>query len=271
VQIDVGDGIELSVRVSGQGPGLLLVHGFGGAQDDFADHVPWLSESHRVVTFDHRGHGESGRTDDPAVYTLRHFADDVLAVADALEAAQFRLLGHSMGGMVVQDVARRAPERVERLVLMDTSHRCPDGIDPDLAATAAHIAVNDGMAALKAAMDAADPLGTPAYQRLVAERPGYAEFGEKKFFALSPVMYAATMMEIVHQRDRLSDLAGISCPTLVMVGEQDTPFLAQSRAMAATIPHAQLVVIPDAGHSPQFENPTAWRTALEAFLLEEQQ
>jgi pimeloyl-ACP methyl ester carboxylesterase len=267
VNVGVAEGIELSVRVAGAGPGLVLVHGFGGAQDDFADHVAGLAETHKVVTFDHRGHGESGRTDDPAAYSFATFATDALAVADAAGLNQFRLLGHSLGGMIVQEVVLRAPERVERLILMDTSHRCPDGIDASLAQTAAWIATHEGMTSLRDAMLAADPLVTPAAARVTAECPGYAEFGERKWFAQSPVMYAAMVMEIVHQRDRLADLAAIRCPTLVIVGEQDTPFVAQSEAMAATIPDARLVVIPDAGHSPQFENPDAWRKIVDEFLL----
>jgi len=58
----------------------------------------------------------------------------------------------------------------------------------------------------------------------------------------------------------------VRCPTLVIVGEQDLPFLGVSRDMARTIPGAQLAVIPDAGHSPQFENPDAWLGAVQGFL-----
>jgi pimeloyl-ACP methyl ester carboxylesterase len=58
----------------------------------------------------------------------------------------------------------------------------------------------------------------------------------------------------------------VSVPTLVLVGEQDTPFLADSERMAKTIPGATFAVIPDAGHSPQFENPDAWWDAVSSFL-----
>ena len=57
-------------------------------------------------------------------------------------------------------------------------------------------------------------------------------------------------------------------PVLVIVGEQDAPFLGSSQRLAKAIPGARLVVIPDAGHSPQFENPDAWWQALSAFLRE---
>ena len=61
-------------------------------------------------------------------------------------------------------------------------------------------------------------------------------------------------------------MALLTCPVLVMVGEQDEPFVVASRAMAEAIPGAELVVIPNAGHSPQFENPEAWIAALTGFL-----
>ena len=81
-------------------------------------------------------------------------------------------------------------------------------------------------------------------------------------------MWAAMAPEMVHQQDRLDRLTALSMPVLVLVGEQDQPFTGPSQRMAKTIPGARLVVIPDAGHSPQFENPDAWWQALSAFLGE---
>ncbi len=100
MRITTDDGVELAVEVAGQGPGLLLVHGFGGAKEDFADHVDALGRTHRVVIFDHRGHGASDKPDDLAAYSFDRLAPDIVQVADALDLDQFRLLGHSMGGMV---------------------------------------------------------------------------------------------------------------------------------------------------------------------------
>lgn len=268
MRVTVDDGVELEVEVTGAGPGLLLVHGFGGAKEDFADHVGTLAEAHRVVIFDHRGHGQSDHPGEPGAYSLDRMAADVLAVATAVGLERFRLLGHSMGGFLAQRAVLRAPERIEALVLMDTSYMCPDGIDRSLAETAAAIARDRGMAELRQLMLEADPLVTAAHARVVAERPGYEEFGVRKWFAQSPVMYERILMEIVDQPDQLAPLAAVACPALVIVGDQDEPFLRASRAMADTIPGAALVVIPDAGHSPQFENPGAWIDALSGFLAE---
>jgi len=79
-------------------------------------------------------------------------------------------------------------------------------------------------------------------------------------------MWATMLREIVHQPDQLALLAGVRCPTLVIVGEQDAPFLDASWAMADVVPGAELVVVDDAGHSPQLENPSAWLDVLQRFL-----
>ena len=97
-----------------------------------------------------------------------------------------------------------------------------------------------------------------------AERPEYQAF-QDRWDALSEVMWAAMVVAIAG-RTTTSRLHAITCPTLVMVGETDAPFRGPSQAMADAIPHAELVVIPDAGHSPQFEAPDAWIDALQSFL-----
>src|ERR1700733_1296067 len=118
MRITTSDGVGLAVEVAGSGPGLLLVHGFGGAKEDFADHVPVLARDHTVVIFDHRGHGSSDKPTDRAMYSIDRLATDILEVADACGLERFRLLGHSMGGMVARQIPLREPPRVEALVMM---------------------------------------------------------------------------------------------------------------------------------------------------------
>jgi 3-oxoadipate enol-lactonase len=266
MRVVTDDGVGLEVLEQGSGPTIVLVHGFGGAKEDFAEQVDALAARHRVVTFDHRGHGESDSPTDSAAYSLDRMALDTLAVADAVGADQFRLLGHSMGGMIARRLVLANPERVEALMLMDTSPGPVPGIDGELVEMAAVIALNEGMGELKRIMDAFAPLSTPAYEQLMAERPGYQEFNDRKWAALSAVMWATMGREIRDQPDELAALSVVTCPTLVIVGDQDEPFVGVSHQMAETIPGAEIVVIPDAGHSPQFENPAAWLSALERFL-----
>jgi pimeloyl-ACP methyl ester carboxylesterase len=149
---------------------------------------------------------------------------------------------------------------------MDTSPGPPPGLDPTLVELGAQIALEQGIAELKRAMDELDPLGSPSYRRMLDETPGYREFVEWKWSRLAGAMYSALLLDIDRQPDQLDVLAGVAVPTLVVVGEEDETFVGPSRAMAAAIPGAELAVIPDAGHSPQFENPGAWRKVVEEFL-----
>lgn len=266
MRMTMDDGVALEVTDTGSGPGLLLVHGFGGAKEDFADHVDALAAHHRVVTFDHRGHGESDKPSDPAAYSFDRMAADILAVAGGLGLDTFRLLGHSMGGMVSRRVVLAQPARIDALVLMDTSPGPIPGLDPDLAELAAGIMLDQGKEVLKPLLDEAGTLESPAHLRLLAERPELVAYEERNWQTLAPMMWATMLREMVHQPDQLTLLARVHCPTLVIVGEQDTPFVDGSHAMAGVIPGADLVVVRDAGHSPQLENPGPWLDALRRFL-----
>lgn len=267
MRIKTNRGVGLEVVESGTGPALVLIHGLGGAKEDFEGHIDTLAEKGwRVVAFDLPGHGASARSSSTSAYSLDAFADDTLAVADSFHLDRFHLLGHSAGGMVARRVALAHPERVASLILVDTTHGPLPGLDPALAEAAAWIALNPGMEELRRRMTERDPLGTPAHQRLMSERPGYEEFNERKWAALSPEMYAALVVEMATQPDQLQDLGRITCPTLVMVGEQDTLLIDDALRMAEAIPGARLVVVSDAGHAPQLETPDAFAREVQVFL-----
>jgi pimeloyl-ACP methyl ester carboxylesterase len=269
-----GHGGPLSLAVAEAGEGgrpLLLVHGFTGAKEDFTEWLDPLAElGWHAVAPDQRGHGASSQPEDEEHYSFDAFATDLLGLLDALGWERVAVLGHSMGGMVVQTATLQAPERFEALVLMDTSHRALR-TDEGIVELAIAMARTEGLAAVMAAQEAlgADaPLGTGAHQRVLDTRAGYKEFGDRKLLASSPAMYATMIQAITDATglDRLPELEQIDVPTLVLVGEEDKPFRKPAQRMADAIAGAELVVIPDAGHSPQFENPELWWKALRTFL-----
>lgn len=264
--VSTGDDVAIRVVEQGTGAPLILLHGFSGAKEDFVEHFDRFVGVHRVVAFDHRGHGESGKPADTRAYSLRRLASDTLEVADALGIDRFRLLGSSMGGMVAQHVVLDCPERVEALVLMNTWPGPFPGVPVDDARRAASIALESGVEALWRAQAGRDPTATPAHERLLRERPGHREFLDRKFLAQSPHMYAALVEELVSRPDLSGELREVRCPTLVVVGEQDATALPGCLALAEVIPGARLARIPDAGHSPQFENPATWAHTVATFL-----
>ena len=270
--IDLGD-IEVSIAEAGLGQRpFLLLHGFTGAKEDFTDWLdPLAGAGWHAVAPDLRGHGASSKPESEDAYSFEILAHDALRLTDALGWERFAVLGHSMGGMVAQFVAHQAPERFDALVLMDTDHGPIEGLDPQLVEAAVSIVRTQGMGSLAEIMANSESLlDSPAHKRLLAGRAGYAEFEDRKFRATSPALFAAMAPAFAGTGDRLEELRSLpaSLPTLVIVGEQDGPLISSSERMAATIPGGSLAVIPDAGHSPQFESPDAWWKALSTFLAE---
>ncbi|MCU1485929.1 MAG: putative hydrolase or acyltransferase of alpha/beta superfamily [Actinomycetia bacterium] len=243
---------------------LLLVHGFTGAKEDFADHLVALADAGwHVVAPDLPGHGSSHP--DGAEFGFDAYAGVVLALADDLGWARFALLGHSMGGVVAQHLVAAAPERVTALVLMDTS---PDrvGVDGELVDLACEVASTQGLPALLELQRAlGSPLDTERGRALHA-RPGWQEHQDQKFLRCSAEMYVTMARLLTTAPSRVDQLGAIGVPTLVLVGADDLLLREPSDRLAAAIPGARLVVVPGAGHSPQLEAPEAWFSAVTAFL-----
>jgi pimeloyl-ACP methyl ester carboxylesterase len=266
----VGD-LSLSIAEAGAGQSpLLLVHGFTGAKEDF---TPWLdrlaASGWHVVAPDLRGHGLSAKPAEEAAYSFEIMADDMLGLADALGWERFVLLGHSMGGMVAQFMACKAPARLDGLILMDTAHGPLRNLDPELVDAAVAIVRSQGMDALASILaERQGPLETAAHRRLIDGQAGYAEFCDRKLRATAPALYASMAPAFISTPDRLDSLRALpeSLPVLVIAGELDEPFLGPSKRMAVGVGKAVLEIIPDAGHCPQFENAEAWWQALSGFL-----
>jgi pimeloyl-ACP methyl ester carboxylesterase len=272
-RIDIG-GLELAYAEAGEGGRpFILAHGFTGAKEDFTDYLDRLAElGWHAVAPDNRGHGESDKPLGEDAYALSLFAADTLAFADALGFDTFVLLGHSMGGMFSQLLALKDPSRVEALILMDTHHGALKTVDPELLELGVATALKEGMAIVADVVrdmgGENDPLATPAFLEYIRAHPERAIQSDRNLRVCSPFMYAACLRQIPTQEDRLERLAQLTMPTLVIVGDQDKPFLKASQRMADTIPNARLAVIANAGHSPQLEAPDAWWNALSGFVAE---
>ncbi len=113
------DGIEIRFHAEGRGePAVVLVHCWTGDRHFWDAQLPRLARTRRVVALDLAGHGASGAT--RTAWTIEAFGDDVVAVADALKLRRVVLVGHSMGGHVTLEAARKLGKRVAGLVPVDT-------------------------------------------------------------------------------------------------------------------------------------------------------
>lgn len=247
----------------GAGSPMLLVHGLTGSKLDFASQLAWFSGHHRVIAYDQRGHGETSHR---APYSLAQLASDLISFLDAMDLPSCHILGHSMGGMVVLRAVLTHPERFRSLILMDTAphgvHLFNDAIRKRLVDRV----LQDGCEVLFNGMQTGEQ--PPSVQRSI-DFLGAHEHWRRirvKLEQMDPLAFAELGGELGSQNDLTSELSNIHIPTTVIVGQSDEPFLKPSQTLAAQIPEAQLQVIDKAAHSPQYENPVAWRAVIEQHL-----
>lgn len=242
---------------------LVLVHGFTGSRDDFADVTGALADLGRLVLVDQRGHGDSSNPG--AGYTFAQLVVDLLGLFDAAGIARADLLGHSLGGMVALRFALAHPERVASLILMDTGARAVPVLGAALARAVASVR-RHGTSRIVAA-SAVIPLAGEELQ--IAGIEGAARYQQRaraKLEKLDPQAFVALAPYLGEHTPVTERLSEIRCPVTVIVGANDAPFLPLADELAAGIAGAALVRIPDAGHSPQKSARDAWLAAVRAHV-----
>jgi len=242
------DAVHIHSEVKGDGPVVLLTHGFAASSHMFASTVQALAPDHTAIAWDMPGHGRSDAPDDASAYSTRRFLDHMLALVDGAGAEQAVVLGHSLGGYLSLELALAHPDRVRGVVLVDTG----PGYRNDVA--------RDGWNEM--ATDYAVNLETKGLDGL----PGGAELS--RGVHTSAVGLAHTARNVLTQRDShvIDGLPTITAPTLVVVGSDDAPFVKGSHYMAGKVPQAELVVIDGCGHAPPVTHPEPFNVALRAYL-----
>jgi pimeloyl-ACP methyl ester carboxylesterase len=236
---------------------VLLLHAFPLHAGMWTRQVDALSKHHRVVAPDYPGLGRSEPRDEPS--TMEALAEDVLAIVDSLGVRTAAVVGLSMGGYLAFELYRERPALFRALALCDTRA----GADAPEAALAresfARHALEQGLPWVadqvlpKLLKKSPDPAVASAVRGLIAQG--------------TPAGVAAAQRGMAKRPDSTATLAGIACPTRILVGAEDafTP-PPESRKMAAAVRGATLVEIPDAGHLANLEQPAAFEAALLPFL-----
>lgn len=252
------DGTRIRYRVEGraQAPALVFSHSLGVTMDTWEPQVHALVDAFRIVRYDTRGHG--GSQAPAGEYDIGQLAQDALAVMDAAGVPSAHFVGLSMGGMTGMWIGIHAPQRLQRLVLANTTAHIPlrDMWNQRIAT-----ALGDGMGTIAA----------PTIDRWLGEsfragEPKQRDAIVATMRAMSPVGYAGCAAAL-READQRSDIGRIAAPTLVITGSADsatTP--AAAEALAAAIPGARAAVVADAGHLSNVEQPEAFNRLIRDFL-----
>jgi 3-oxoadipate enol-lactonase len=255
--VEVDDGRRIAIRIDGaeDRPPLLLSNSLGTTFHMWDAQMPALTAAFRVIRYDSRGHGQS---DAPAGdYSIARLAADALAVLDSLHIETAAFVGLSKGGMVGQWLGAHAPQRLTRLVLANTA------------------AWMGPAQAWQARIDTVMTDGMGAVTEAVLERWFTPGFGNQAPEAVAPVrdMLLATAPQgyagccaAIRDMDQRDSLSAIRVPTLVIGGLHDpaTP-PAKAEEIAAGVSGARLVML-DAAHLSNIEQPQAFTAALLEFL-----
>ncbi len=251
-KVKVSD-IELSYEVMGEGPPVLLVTGIGADSLAWAFNAPMLMESYKVITVDNRGIGLSDKPQTP--YTIELMADDTIGLLRRLDAGPLHLVGHSMGGMISQQVALKAPELLRSLTLVTTIARVPP---------ASELTLNLWNSII-------EKLGMEGFIDFVAMMTFTSEYIENNWeglqmfrqmmlahLAQNPVDAACFRRqgEAVQGHDVLDRLGEIRLPTLILGAEKDILVpIRFSEEIKSKIPDAEYREVKGVAHGLNVEQP----------------
>lgn len=256
------DGARIRVREDGpaDAPVLVLLHGFTMSLESWDGWVEALADDYRIVRFDLLGHGLSG-PDPLARYSPEERVATLGRLLDALGIERATLGGNSFGGLVAWRFAAAHPDRVERLILVDSGAYSIYGVgDEPAPVPAAMQAYLRGPTEAGFAMSMANIFADPSRispERL-AEIRAMMEGNGEAFIA---------HLEEFTLPDPNADLARVTAPTLILWGEEDRLIpLEQAGRLQAAIPNARLVTYPGVGHAPQEEIPDRSAADVRRFL-----
>jgi pimeloyl-ACP methyl ester carboxylesterase len=247
------DGIPIAYTVQGKGtPALVFVHCWACDHTFWDAQAPYFARTHQVVTLDLGGHGRSGggRAD----WTMAAFAEDVAAVVKHLDLKKVVLIGHSMGGPVIVETARRIPDRLVGLVPVDTL------LDVEDRMTDAQ--VDEALAGFKADFKGATDRFERQWMFVPASKPALIDEIVQKAVSIDPTIGLSALRN-TWAYDAREGLQQIHVPIVAVNADKFPTNLAGARKYA---PQFDAVIVKDWGHYLMREDPAAFNRALEEAL-----
>lgn len=243
------DGVAIYYEVRGNGPVILLTHGFAATGQMWEPQVELLARDLKVVRWDLRGHGRSDSPDEPSTYGQEQALGDMSAILDAVGAQKAIVGGHSLGGFLSLAFNATHPDRVAALVL--------SGCGPGFRKEGPREGWN------KIANGLADEIELEGLEWL---RGRGVEGDPSDHKSVAGLVNAGRRMLTQSDGMVIESLDAISVPTFISVGAKDTNYLGGTEYLEAKIKGARRYVIEGAGHAANVERPEAFNAALETFL-----
>lgn len=254
------NGMTIGYTDQGSGTPLIFIHAFPLSKAMWQPQVDALQDAYRVITIDIGGHGES----DIVLWndSLDDYAKNVICLLDHLGISQAVFVGLSMGGYTLFSIYRHYANRVKGLVLADTRAQADSEEGKAGRRSMAEVAFKDGASAIADIM-LPKLLAPTTFQH----RPELVEQVRQMILQTPESGIVVDLVAMAARPDSTDLLAMITCPTLVIVGEKDqaTP-VEESQYITQRIPEARLVIIPEAGHLSNFEQPAAFNQSVQSFL-----
>jgi pimeloyl-ACP methyl ester carboxylesterase len=245
------NGIEIDYETSGHGAAVLLSHGYSATGRMWSAQRIALGDRYRLITWDMRGHGQTDSPVDPAQYSLELTVADMHGLLRHLREERAVVGGLSLGGYVSLAFYLGHPEMVRALIICDSG--------PGYRNAEARAAWNQRAHERAAELEARGLEALSGRSREMREAMGHHRSAQG-------LAHAARGMLAQKDASVIDGLPSIRVPTLIVVGDQDQPFLAPCEYMAKKIPGARFEVIPGAGHSANLDQSEHFNRILLDFL-----
>jgi pimeloyl-ACP methyl ester carboxylesterase len=260
------DSVGIYYEERGRGRPLVWSHGFACGAKMWQPQVEWFADRYRVITYDVRGHGASDAPVDPEAYSQPRSVADLRALLEHLGLGRACVGGLSMGGNIALNLALAYPDLVAGLVIADTGAGSDDA-EGWRAKCAEWADLLEG-SGIEPAADVM--LADPLFARYAGQSPEASRHMRSLLTTHRARALALTLRGALPRRPSLysleARLKALTVPTLVIVGELDDPCVRVSRYLAETLPRAELVVVGEAGHMTNLEDPTTFNAAVDRFL-----
>ncbi|MBB6462635.1 alpha/beta fold hydrolase [Flammeovirga kamogawensis] len=227
------NGVKLYYETYGEGEPLLLIHGNSQSIKSYAAQIPVLAKKYKVIAVDTRGHGQS--TEDGTSFSYTLFADDMIALIEHLNLKKVNVLGWSDGGNTGLIMAMKAPQKINKLAVMGAClFNDETSIKPEI---------------------------NKQLKKLIRQL-------EKQ---TNEITFQKRMMYLLRDEPNINpnDLQKITCPTLIMAGENDYFFESHTRLIAEKIKNDQLIIFKGGNHMEPSTNPERFNTTVISFFLDE--